>query len=153
MSQDWDKQIGGDHYRRGTYQHWDLIIRTGLGYLEGCATKYLSRWRIKGNPEEDLRKALHYVDKLIASVDFQHTARRSQRLVRREIANFQQDNHLASEDAQILLAVAMWEVADDLVVARNSIQRILDDKFPLKPVPLTEENHHAEREATGQGRS
>jgi len=56
-------QVGGDHYR-SDYQHWDLIERHGIGYLEGCATKYVTRWR-KKNGVQDLEKALHYVEKLI----------------------------------------------------------------------------------------
>lgn len=58
------RQVGGDHYARGgEFQHWDLVELYGLGYLEGCATKYLVRWRDK-NGLEDLRKARHYVEKL-----------------------------------------------------------------------------------------
>jgi hypothetical protein len=59
------RQIGGQHYANGgAFQHWDLVEVFGLGYLEGCATKYLSRWRRK-NGVEDLLKADHYVEKLI----------------------------------------------------------------------------------------
>jgi hypothetical protein len=61
-----DRQIGGSHYKRGDgrIEHWDLVERYGLGYLEGCATKYVDRWRSK-NGLEDLAKAEHYVQKLI----------------------------------------------------------------------------------------
>ena len=55
-------QVGGDHYRRNEYQHWDWVTDTGLSYLHGCATKYVARWRSK-NGEEDLRKAKHYIIK------------------------------------------------------------------------------------------
>lgn len=57
-----DIQIGGEHYK-GDYQHWDWMIDIRLGYLEGCATKYLSRWR-KKNGLQDLEKACHYVTKI-----------------------------------------------------------------------------------------
>lgn len=56
-------QIGGAHYK-SEYQHWDLVLDTGMGYLEGCATKYVARWRKKGGIE-DLQKALHYGVKLV----------------------------------------------------------------------------------------
>lgn len=60
-----ERQIGGDHYKRdGSLEHWDLIERSGIGYLEGCATKYVARWRQKGGVQ-DLEKAEHYVQKLI----------------------------------------------------------------------------------------
>ncbi len=57
------RQVGGDHYQ-SSYQHWDLIAEHGVGYLEGCATKYASRWR-KKNGVQDLEKAVHYVDKML----------------------------------------------------------------------------------------
>src|ERR1700693_4622864 len=59
-------QVGGGHYK-AEYQHWDLVLKTGMGYLEGQATKYVARWRRKGGVE-DLRKALHFVDKLIEDI-------------------------------------------------------------------------------------
>jgi hypothetical protein len=56
--------IGGKHYKQHTYETWDVIADWGLGYFDGNAVKYLSRWRHKGGVE-DLRKARHYIDKLI----------------------------------------------------------------------------------------
>jgi len=58
-----NRQEGGTHYQT-PYQHWDFALDTGLGYLVGCATKYVARWRKKGG-SDDLCKAAHYVDKLI----------------------------------------------------------------------------------------
>lgn len=59
-----DLQIGGDHYKNKQHQTWDVISDWGLGFLDGNAVKYLSRWRSKGGID-DLRKARHYIDKLI----------------------------------------------------------------------------------------
>lgn len=56
-----DYQIGGGHYKND-YQHWDLVCDIDMHYLLGCATKYISRWR-KKNGIQDLRKALHYLNK------------------------------------------------------------------------------------------
>lgn len=56
--------IAGDHYKRFQYETWDVINDWGLGYFDGNAVKYLSRWRHK-NGIEDLRKAAHYIEKLI----------------------------------------------------------------------------------------
>ena len=58
-----DKQIGGSHYK-STHECWDYIIANNLGYLEGTAIKYLTRWR-KKNGVEDLQKAVHFIQKLI----------------------------------------------------------------------------------------
>lgn len=57
-------QHGGDHYKNKAIQPWDYITSNGLGYLEGNAVKYLSRWREK-NGVADLKKAIHYIEKLI----------------------------------------------------------------------------------------
>ncbi len=56
-----DKQVAGDHYATA-YQHWDFVLDAELGYLLGCATKYVSRWR-KKNGAQDLQKAIHYLEK------------------------------------------------------------------------------------------
>jgi hypothetical protein len=57
-----ERQVGGDHYQKSDYQHWDWVCDVGLHYLLGCATKYVARWRMK-NGVEDLQKAVHYLDK------------------------------------------------------------------------------------------
>jgi hypothetical protein len=62
-----DNQVGGNHYsEHGTkeLQHWDVVRLFHLGYFEGNITKYVFRWRCKGGVQ-DLRKARHYLDKLI----------------------------------------------------------------------------------------
>jgi hypothetical protein len=40
-----------------------------LGYLEGNAKKYLHRWRFKGKPVEDLKKAIWYLNRLVVELD------------------------------------------------------------------------------------
>ncbi len=57
-------QVGGSHYQ-SKFQHWDLVNTVLHGrYLEGCVTKYM-RWR-KKNGVEDLKKAIHYIEKIIS---------------------------------------------------------------------------------------
>lgn len=59
-----DIQVGGNHYKQFKYETWDVIQDWKLGYFDGCAVKYLSRWKSKGGVS-DLKKARHYIDKLI----------------------------------------------------------------------------------------
>jgi len=59
-----DAQVGGDHYKAKAVQPWDFIIANGLGFLDGNIVKYVTRFRSKGGVE-DLRKAQHYLEKLI----------------------------------------------------------------------------------------
>jgi hypothetical protein len=64
MKQD-DIQHGGLHYKQyGDMQPWNVVAAWGLGYFDGTALKYLARWRFK-NGIEDLKKARHFIDKLI----------------------------------------------------------------------------------------
>ena len=65
-------QEGGDHYQ-ADYQHWDWVTDCHIHYLPATCTKYVSRWR-KKNGVQDLRKAMTYLDKMLAvsSVDPGH---------------------------------------------------------------------------------
>lgn len=59
-----DVQVAGTHYKSKAIQPWDYIVGNNLGYLEGNIVKYVSRWKDKGGVD-DLKKARHYLDKLI----------------------------------------------------------------------------------------
>jgi hypothetical protein len=59
-----DTQVGGSHYKDMGIQPVEYVHANGIGYFEGCAIKYLSRWR-KKNGIEDLRKAIHFIELLI----------------------------------------------------------------------------------------
>lgn len=56
-------QVGGSHYE-STIQPVDYIAANNLGFFEGNAIKYITRWKKKGGVE-DLRKAQHYLSMLI----------------------------------------------------------------------------------------
>jgi len=57
-------QVGGEHYKTKDIQPWDAIHAWGLGFFSGNVVKYVARHREK-NGVEDLKKARHYLDKLI----------------------------------------------------------------------------------------
>ena len=59
-----DTQVGGNHYKDLVIQPVEYIHNNGIGYMEGCAIKYLTRWKKKGGIE-DLKKARHYINLLI----------------------------------------------------------------------------------------
>lgn len=56
-------QVGGQHYK-GKIEPWDAISAWGLGFLAGSVIKYVARYK-KKNGVEDLKKARHFLDKLI----------------------------------------------------------------------------------------
>jgi hypothetical protein len=59
-----EQQVGGTHYKAKSIQPWDYIAANEIGYFEGNIIKYVSRWQDKGGVD-DLKKARHYLDKLI----------------------------------------------------------------------------------------
>lgn len=68
-----DQQVGGDHYRTKAVQPWQamqawMTPEQFAGFLRGNAIKYLARCDDKGGVE-DLKKARHYLDRLIELLD------------------------------------------------------------------------------------
>lgn len=58
------KQIGGSHYKELAIQPVEYIHANNIPFMEGCAIKYLTRWRSKGGIA-DLEKAKHFIELLI----------------------------------------------------------------------------------------
>lgn len=59
------EQVGGNHYKDLAIQPVEYVMRNNIGYIEGCVIKYVTRWKAK-NGVEDLKKARHFLDILIA---------------------------------------------------------------------------------------
>jgi|TARA_R110002096_G_scaffold347861_1_gene541158 hypothetical protein len=62
------------HYGNGNiecieYMKDNMELMMFLGYLEGNAKKYMHRYRYKGKPVEDLKKARWYLDRLITEME------------------------------------------------------------------------------------
>jgi hypothetical protein len=55
------------HYNIGKIEVLDFIEDQGMNFAEGAIIKYVCRYKYKGAPVEDLRKARFYLDRLIAS--------------------------------------------------------------------------------------
>ena len=67
------RQVGGTHYVEKVVQPWEAMAawmspEQFVGFLRGNAIKYLARCEDKGGLD-DLRKAQHYIDKLVAVVE------------------------------------------------------------------------------------
>ena len=68
-------QYGGDHYAIKAVQPWDamqswMTPEQFEGFLRGNAIKYLARYPDKTGIE-DVKKARHYLDKLIEHMEAQ----------------------------------------------------------------------------------
>lgn len=65
-------QIGGNHYTSKAVQPWEamqawMTQEEFTGFLRGNVIKYIARCNEKGGIE-DLKKARHYLDKLIETL-------------------------------------------------------------------------------------
>lgn len=126
MSRVNERQVGGDHYRSMT-QHWDFVELNHLGYLEGCATKYVTRSRVKHkSPAQDLKKAIHYVEKIeeLFLAGIKHP--RAGSLVI-GVGSFTLANGLTPEEAKIISCLTNWQDEVDLRFAAQAIQALIEE--------------------------
>jgi len=131
-------QVGGKHYQ-SLYQHWDLVQDIKAGYMEANATKYLTRCH-KKNGEQDFKKAISYVEKLLIQVKAGKVSERtgfkfwlSMRLrrcsigrgsspsvatnwsaVERRIEYFFQENDIPLELKPMIRRIFLWKTQFDL---------------------------------------
>ena len=64
MSNPYDTQVGGNHYKDMKIQPSEFINENKLQFAEGNAIKYICRHGSKGQ-KQDLEKAKHYIDMII----------------------------------------------------------------------------------------
>lgn len=121
-------QEGGDHYQ-AEYQHWDWVTDIGMGYLPGNATKYVSRWR-KKNGEADLRKAMTYVDKMLAILKVEpgyRFNREASYKTRVCTDRFVEINGLVGAERSIMELLSGPCPKEMLVLAKEHIRALLQD--------------------------
>jgi hypothetical protein len=118
------KQVGGEHYGN-KYGHWDYCKEANVGYLEGSATKYIYRHKLKSGIE-DLRKAASFVSKLMVGnvLTKRETLPHDSRLER-----FFVENDVHSVERIIIKRIFLWRDYNDLIEAYSLINDlILDEK-------------------------
>lgn len=158
-------QVGGTHYQ-STYQHWNLVLNCGLGYLDGNATKYLARHKKSGKMAPDLQKAKHYVEKLLEDAQkVSVVGRKPRHWVQQEVGRFCRANDITGRERHLFFLLCNWQVEADLIRARDIIAEFIASAeqlqflslaerigrvgvHDLKSVPLEDSNKHADR-ATG----
>jgi hypothetical protein len=121
-----DRQVGGTHYATSSgIQHWDLVELNGLGYLEGCATKYVTRWRRK-NGVQDLDKAVHFIEKLRELHDAGSRINRGF-VHRTALLQFAADNNLNADELKIVELICNWATSAALQEAVQRIEKMRAD--------------------------
>ncbi len=120
-----EKQVGGEHYR-SPVQHWDYVEMNGLRYTEGCATKYATRNRKKGQQRHDLEKAIHYVEKV------QDLYRNGVLLPRPAPVvitpeEFAPANGLTENEAEVVRILTFWESDPELTRAIELLREMIEE--------------------------
>ena len=57
-----------DHYNSGNHEAIDVIEDWDMGFHCGNAIKYICRHNHKGNPTEDIKKAIWYLERYLSSL-------------------------------------------------------------------------------------
>lgn len=117
-------QVGGTHYKTD-YEHWDWVEDLCLPYLEAQTTRYIMRAR-KKNGVEDLKKSIHYVDKMLELLQRRHPL--SQRNLEATLL-FCSKNELTEEESRIIRLIAHWRGKEDLILAKKLICTMVDQNF------------------------
>jgi hypothetical protein len=120
-----DHQIGGNHYE-SSLQHWDFIEYYGIGYLEGCLTKYVVRHH-KKNGLQDLQKAEHYLDKLIELCNKGRPPKIYPGVSKEHVEHFILANRLGELEGQICLLIFKEYTLEDLKKAKELLIRLKKD--------------------------
>lgn len=60
-----DRQIGGGHYKSLAIQPMEYSMKNNLNACQHTAIKYITRYKDKGDPLENLQKAIHTIELLI----------------------------------------------------------------------------------------
>jgi hypothetical protein len=121
-------QVGGEHYA-SEYQHWDLMIDLySPSYLIGYATKYLVRYKKKGNPKLDLEKAIHVIEKLsslyASSGKFEHRLPRHPPALEM-FSLFAKANNLDGDMVRIFHLLLGYTSVPEIELAKSLTEKLL----------------------------
>ncbi len=64
-------QQGGSHYSDMAIGPIEVIRANKMGFMDGNALKYVMRYKVKGKPIEDLKKAISYLEDIIKDLELQ----------------------------------------------------------------------------------
>jgi hypothetical protein len=120
-------QVGGTHYR-SEYQHWDLVADAELGYFEGQITKYGTRHR-KKNGEEDLRKAVHFLNKLRELAESMGYRPHWRKIRPGLITYYGECNQLVAAEVELVRRMCCWTKPDDLLPVRHLLTAMLGQYY------------------------
>lgn len=122
-----ERQVGGSHYRTasGNIGHWDYCVTVSVPYLEGCASKYLTRWRDK-NGVQDLEKAAHYIERRIEALFSYQGILRGVRKHKEHFARFIADNQIPKLEEHLIDEIIHWRFPSQLQQALTELKTFIE---------------------------
>lgn len=111
-------------YYQSAYQHWDFALKVRLGYLEGCTTKYVTRWR-KKEGAKDLWKALQYLDKMIMVGDY--NSQPNSIAIDEELDRFATANDLEPMESRYIYMICTYRNEKTLKNARLILSKLINE--------------------------
>jgi hypothetical protein len=123
-------------YYQSTYMHWDFAVKVGLGYLDGCSTKYVTRWRGKEGLK-DLHKAWNYLEKLIEIADY--NIKRKNVDIDVELQRFVEANGLTFLEHQYIFILCTYRSETALKSARQILAKIIATAQKEETIRVEEE--------------
>lgn len=125
-----DRQVGGDHYL-AKVQHVEFCQENQLGWCESAAIKYLIRHRRK-NGAEDVKKAIHYVEFLIAINYGRGVETLNPPVEDGDIDEFLAENKVPELEADVIRIILDHPEGGDvtLINACRTLQKLLTDEYP-----------------------
>lgn len=117
-----EHQVGGQHYKGAKFQPWDWQLY-GVGGWEQAIIKYVVRYRSK-NGQQDLLKAVHYIDKLIYHVNRGEIGNTSSFPIYK-LEEFVKDNKCCVAQEQAVACALMWRTVRDLERCKEWVHDLL----------------------------
>jgi hypothetical protein len=128
MTTQYVEQVGGTHYGTSSMGHWDYCDMANVSYLEGCATKYIFRWKDK-NGVQDLKKALSYVEKRLKSTRmmFGNPDLTKFNFFEQERQQFYAENKVNVWERDLCETIFGWKTPEDLERAAELLTEAIEE--------------------------
>jgi len=128
-----DTQIGGTHYTDLPHQPLDLIAGLDLDFFQGNVVKYLTRYKFKGAPVADLKKAADYCRKAHAYLYYRQLTDDYRARATYGVEAHCEANGLSDKVAEAMLKAILyqWREAAKLIdelVADSTLESIEEER-------------------------
>lgn len=124
-----ERQVGGDHYKTGAIEHWDVVHDADVPYLLAVASKYVARHHLKAG-REDLEKAIHYQEKWLEKrIHGEALLARSWRVGSKELLRWCVAAELQAAEVRVLYTMLCARGSEESL---QLTRELLEQRYPAK---------------------